>query len=212
MENIQMKFHELPPAQQEKIIRKIQSDGSCYPNYDWWDHIYECFYEFCEKIGVYISITERRFTRRNGTQGWTKEYDITFDLGGGRSVEFDAVYRPIRSVIPELYSEDVARAYTALRSFELGRSLQRLPEFTASIRGSEVSSVDEDSYDEEDFNSGESEVFEELLQEVINELSDMLRKDLQNEYDYYGTEEYIRDTLENSDEDYEMDEEDADII
>lgn len=211
MEGTKVKFHELSPAQQEEIIRKVQNDGSSYPDYDWWDSAYEDFAEFCEKIGVCIGIAVQFFTRRDGTKGWTEHYDINFDLYRN-SVEFDATYRPINTIIPELYNEHVAKAYTELRSFELGRSLQRLPKFTASIRGSEVRSVDEDCYDEEDFNSGESEVFEELLQEVINELSDMLRKNLQDEYDYYGTEEYIREELLNGDEDYEMDEEDADII
>lgn len=207
-----MRFHELTPKQQQKIIRKIQNDGSSYPDYDWWDSAYEDFYVFCEKIGVRIGITERPTTHRTLlTQGWTKHYDIEFDLYRG-GVKFDATYRPINTVIPELYNEHVAKAYTELRSFELSRSLQRLPEFTASIRGSEVRSVDEDCYDEEDFNSGESEVFEELLQDVINELSDMLRKNLQDEYDYYGTEEYIRGELENNDEDYELDENEEVII
>ena len=206
-----MKFHELTPRQQQKIVDKVQSDGSSYPDCDWWSSAYEDFFIFCKKIGVHVGITERPFTRRGGVQGWTREYDIAFDLYRN-SVEFDAIYRPINTVIPELYSEHIAKAYTELRSFELSRSMQRLPEFTASIRGSEVRSIDSDYHEDEDYESGESEVFEELLQEVINELSDMLRKNLQDEYDYYGTEEYIREELMNSDEDYEVDEEDADII
>lgn len=197
-----MKFHELTPEIQQRIINRVQQDGLSYPDYEWWDSIYEWFTEFCDELGVDVSFTEQTIKSRNGKLRYLKRHNIEFDLHNSEA-KFNGTYCPIRTVMPEISDERVAKAYKELRSFELSRFLQRLPPFVSSIEKSTVSSVDEYSYDETDFNSGESEIFEELLQAVVDELSNMLYRNLQSEYDWFGSEEFIREELMNSEEEYD---------
>ena len=199
-----MKFHKLPPKRQQQLVDERIRQGDCAPDYDWWEHSYDEFISFCESLGLDISYNTREWKTRSGQGRAYKEYELYFDLGRGRGVTFNATYRPVKTVLPEIYDDDVKKSMEALRVYELTRRMLNLEEMHGHVKDNRVTADTSD--DETDLEAIEG--FENLLEELVDSLAYRLFQDLESEHDYFFTEEYIREELEALDEDYEEDEED----
>ena len=203
-----MKFHELTPKRQQQLVDERIRQGDCAPDHDWWEPSYGEFISLCESLGLDISYNTREWKTRSGQGHTVKEHELYFDLGQRRGVTFNATYRPVKTVLPEIYDDDVKKSMEALRVYELTRRMLKLETMYGYVGGNRVTA--EISDDETDLEAVEE--FENLLEELVDSLAYQLFKDLESEHDYFFTDEYIREELEALDEDYEEDEETEDTI
>ena len=169
-ETIQLyNFEELSEASKEKAIEDYREHN--YMDYEWWDWLHEEFHEKLKEIGVSCK-------------------DFSWELDRGRNFEMNN---------PIIFDE---KLFLKSAGFQKELILCSLDEFgIGSIDVNEYGNVNFLVYDNEDMERAE-EIFgkdiEEKLGDYINNITNGFFERLEKEYEYMGSDEFIREELINN--------------
>jgi hypothetical protein len=171
-ETIQLyNFEELSEKSKENAIEDFRESN--YTDYEWWEWMHEDFHEKLKEIGIDCS-------------------NFNWELDRGRNFEMD-----------EPYIADV-KLFLKSAGFQKQLIIAKLQESDFDV---ESVDIDEDGkisidYGEEDEKLGTKEMFGEDLDERLTDylqcVLDGFLKRLEEEYNYMGSDEYIREELVNN--------------
>lgn len=228
-EEREYRFHELSPEAQEHAIGRIQED-QYYLDHEWWDYLYDRFWEVAEALGVSIRNKHAGLTYK-GTDG--KVYnrspmpEITFSgfWSQGDGASFCGRWYPKESI--GAYDR-TKEAWADEKLLEIAKWLEGLaeclnPNHDGSVsieqrgRGVHSGCMEFEFHIDEDVDWGSMEEFQVAVYrinypdlpsdwevEVINamrSLADWMYEKLAEEYDFLMSDESIRDYIENNKED-----------
>lgn len=202
-EKTEFEFSELSESAKETARNHYRSGD--YPGYEWWDGVYEDAVRMGALMGIRISSTTHKNARTNRTY---EEIDISFSgfssQGDGASFKGDYRHIPdaVEKVKAETNDEELLRIASALSVLQLTERLLGFEVFSATItaRGNYSHSGSMDvtvSYCEE--NEGETaynDALEQAVTQLMRDLADWIYKNLEDEYDYLCSDEYVDERLE----------------
>ena len=185
-------------------------------DHEWWDAVYEDFYEICKILGIELDKREPCFSgfwSQGDGASWAGVYRAqglgyaglaplyTYDQAPARMREYAPLDEELHRIADELCL--LARIYGPVYA-RVGRSSYRyVHEMTMQIDNWEF--YDEER--EEDVPEESAEHIENTLLELFRDLARWLYKSLEREYDYLTSDEVVIETLEANE--IEEEEEDA---
>ena len=208
-EKTEFEFSELSDCAKDKA--REQYRGGNYPEYDWWDSVYEDATRMGALMGVHINTTTRK--TRLGRD--IHEIDISFSgfwsQGDGASFAGGYQYVPdaIGKIKAECNDEELLRIASELTILQLTRRLQGKHFFGATVTksgrfshsGGMDANVNVEDEDEDEDITG----LEEDVTRLMRDFADWIYRQLKDEYDYLTSDECIDQYLNDSDDLYDED-------
>lgn len=210
----EFKFSELSDSAKESARDEYRGDD--YPGYDWWDDVYEDAVRMGALIGIEISKTWHASNNPN-----RKGYD-TIDImfsgfssqGDGACFEGNYKFMPdaVAKIIAETSDEALICIAQELAVLQLTRRLLGLEPFSASIktsgRYSHSNTLDVTlSGWEDDTGDDVSALIDEeaAVTALMRNFADWIYKQLEAQYDYLTSDEYVDERLNEDDALYDED-------
>jgi hypothetical protein len=186
-------------------------------DHDWWDCVYEDFYQICEIMGIELDKGEPSFSgfwSQGDGASWTGRYRAqciclnrpsgllpTYDLAPAKIRKHASLDEELHRIADELCL--LARIYGPVYAIVRRHNNRYVHSSTMRVREWEY-------YDEEiDVNDMDDLILdhvEEALLQLFRDLADWLYKALEAEYDYLKSDEAVIDTLEANEIEEEQDE------
>ncbi len=194
-------FDELDERAKQKA-REAYTSGD-YPGYEWWDYTYED----AVSMGALIGINIDHRSRKTMSGKIIREPEIQFSgfCSQGDGACFSGDYRFVPDAVKNIESEcndkELLRIATQLTMLQLTRRLTGLAYLSATITTSGNYShsgsmnVNVNSEDNDDEHSNISEDVEEDTERLLKGFADWIYKNLEAEYDYLTSDEYVDERL-----------------
>lgn len=207
-------FDELDEHAKQKA-RDAYTSGD-YPGYEWWDYTYEDAVRMGALIGINISTTSHQ--GRLGKTYQTTDIHFSGFCSQGDGACFEGNYRfvpdAIKNIQQETTDEELLRIAQGLATHQMTRRLLGREYFGASITTSgnyshsgtmRVELVVPDD-DEDDVDRQPYLAMEDDMTRLMRDFADWIYKQLEAEYDYLTSDEYVDERLaeESFDEDGEI--------
>ena len=209
-EQTEFKFSELSESAKQ-TAREHYTSGE-YPGYEWWEDVYDDAVRMGSLMGIAISSTTRRTTSGRCYQ----DIDISFSgfcsQGDGASFEGDYSFVPdaVQKIKSECNDEELIRIAQELTLLQVTRRIKGLEPFSATIKAdgryshSGTMNVTVTA-DDDGMNDDPVTEIEEPITQLMRDFADWIYKNLETEYDYLCSDEYVNEHLEDGDDLFDED-------
>ena len=209
--DVTYKFCDL--SEKAKDRARDEYRGGDYPGYDWWDTTYEDAVRMGALMGINISTSTR--TTAKGKE--YEETDISFSgfscQGDGASFEgyYQIMPDAVQKITSETNDEELIRIAQELTLLQITRRLQNLEPFSATIKTSGnychsgTMNVMVNSEDENDEHSQVDDDLEDDVTQLMRDFANWIYDQLEAEYDYLTSDEYVDERLTESDDEFDED-------
>jgi hypothetical protein len=193
------KFNELSPEAQEKALERFHDINI---HHDWWNFVYEDFKMFCEAIGIDVDL-ERTYFSGFSHQGqgasFTADVDILQLIEGINDKKYlehaPKIHEEVRSFAPKPCTVDrrivdlIKRGWIDVSVYiKAGyRPYRSIVEFSRDYTYNECIN----------YNNVEQQLeeLESWVEDIVSELDNLLFVWLEQNYDYYTSEEAIKESI-----------------
>jgi hypothetical protein len=195
------KFDELSEAAKQKAIESYRVD---YPDYEWWDSVYEMVEDVGKILG--IEFTQKPVKLMNGDT----RYDPAIYFSGfyhqGSGSSFDGVYRYSKgcqaAIKKEFPTDQKLHAIAADLVAVQKKEAYRLEAAIKSNGDNWISvEVDLDGDTWADLKDGS----EDGIKEALRDFNTWIYKSLEAEYEYLTSDQYIKETIQINENDFTED-------
>lgn len=174
-----------------------------YPDYDWWDSVYEDANRIAKIFGLDIETTQRAKNGRSITN-----IDISFSgfssQGDGASFKGRYTYNPkaVEEINAYCHNVELIRIASELTVMQTTRRLLSLAPLSANITTSggyshsHLMNLEVNSEDEDDEHNQISDAVEDQFAQLMRDFADWIYKTLEAEYDHLMSDEVVDGCLE----------------
>ena len=203
---VTFEYKDLSPRAQRQAREDFTSGD--YPGYDWWDNVYEDAIRMAKILGIEIGSRTHKNSKGKSYEEPSLYFSGFSSQGDGACFAGHYYYAPnaIKDIEQETNDEELLRIAQELTLVHLTLRLQSAEHYKTVItvsgnyRHSGTMQTETELYDANDADI--QPVFDNV-QQLMRDFADWIYERLEEEHDYYWSDEYVEERL--SDESFDED-------